>query len=339
MDPVVIAVFLAGIYMAWNMGANDVANSVSTSVGSRAITLRGAIIIVSILIPIGAIFFGKAVTKTIGKGIVRLENLQEPDVVVAGALAALISAGLWLTFATWRGLPVSATHSAVGGMLGFGLVSGVGGEIQWGVMKKIVLSWIVSPFVGALTAFIIYTFLIKRFLIARGVKLSRMERVFGYLQIASAMYVAFAFGSNDVANAVGPIYMLLSVKAQHTLGAEPDVSLLLVIGAAGIVLGAATWGYRVIDTVGKRVTEITPTRGFSAEFAGASVILANSYLGLPISTTHTVVGSIIGVGLARGIKALNLAIIYRIVGSWLLTVPITAILAMAAYRVISASIA
>jgi PiT family inorganic phosphate transporter len=337
MDPVVVAVFLVGIYMAWNMGANDVANSVSTSVGSRAITLKGAIIIVSILIPVGAIFFGKGVTKTIGKGIVSIDNIPDPNVVVAGALAALLSAGLWLSIATWRGLPVSTTHSAVGGMLGFGLISG-GGEIQWGIMKKIVMSWILSPLVGALTAYVIYTLLIKKFLLARKVKLKRMEKVFGYLQIASAMYVAFAFGSNDVANAVGPIYMLLSVKGAQA-GAEPDVSLLLVIGAGGIVLGAATWGYRVIDTVGKRVTEITPTRGFSAEFAGASVILANSYLGLPISTTHTVVGSIIGVGMARGIKALNLAIIYRIIGSWLLTVPIAAGLSMVAYRIISALIA
>ena len=337
MDPFVVAVFIVGIYMAWNMGANDVANSVSTSVGSRAITLKGAIIIVSILIPVGAIFFGKGVTKTIGKGIVSIDKIQDPNVVVAGALAALISAGLWLSFATWRGLPVSTTHSAVGGVLGFGLISG-GGEIQWGIMKKIVMSWILSPLVGAFTAYMIYTLLIKKFLLARNVKLKRMEKVFGYLQIASAMYVAFAFGSNDVANAVGPIYMLLSVKGAQT-GIEPDVSMLLIIGAGGIVLGAATWGYRVIDTVGKRVTEITPTRGFSAEFAGASVILANSYMGLPISTTHTVVGSIIGVGMARGIKALNLAIIYRIIGSWLLTVPIAAGLSMVAYKIISAVIA
>jgi PiT family inorganic phosphate transporter len=157
-----------------------------------------------------------------------------------------------------------------------------------------------------------------------------MERVFGYLQVFSAMYVAFAFGSNDVANAVGPVYMLLSAKA----GEEPNMLLLLSIGAGGIVLGAATWGYKVIDTVGKRVTEITPTRGFTAEFAGASVILANSYLGLPISTTHTVVGSIIGVGLARGIKALNLAIIYRIIGSWLITVPVAAVFSMVLFMVL-----
>jgi PiT family inorganic phosphate transporter len=331
MDPIIIVVFLVGLYMAWNMGANDVANSVSTSIGSRAITLRGALIIVSILIPVGAIFFGKAVTKTIGKGIVRIENIQEPGIVVAGALAALISAGLWLTIATWRGLPVSTTHSSVGAMMGFGLTIGGASEIQWGVMQKIVLSWVVSPFVGATVAFLIYTLLIKKFLLSRKVELKRMERVFGYLQISSAMYVAFAFGSNDVANAVGPIYMLLTVQGN----AEPNMFLLLTLGAGGIVLGASTWGYKVIDTVGKRVTEITPTRGFSAEFAGASVILANSYLGLPISTTHTVVGSIIGVGLARGIKALNLAIIYRIVGSWLLTVPITAIFSMAAYKIIS----
>lgn len=331
MELIIVAVFLVGLYMAWNMGANDVANSVSTSIGSRAITLRQAIIIVSVLIPVGAIFFGKGVTKTIGKGIVRIENIQDPSIVVTGALAALISAGLWLTIATWRGLPVSTTHSSVGAMMGFGLVIGGTSEVQWGVMQKIVLSWVVSPFVGATVAFLGYTVMVKNLLLKRGVDMRKMERVFGYLQVLSAMYVAFAFGSNDVANAVGPVYMLLTVQSN----AEPNMLLLLTIGAAGIVLGAATWGYKVIDTVGKRVTEITPTRGFSAEFAGASVILANSYLGLPISTTHTVVGSIIGVGLARGIKALNLAIIYRIVGSWLLTVPVTAVFSMITYKILA----
>lgn len=312
------------------MGANDVANSVSTSVGSKAITLRQAIIIVSVLIPIGAIFFGKGVTRTIGKGIVKIDSIQDPNIIVVGALAALLSAGLWLTIATWRGLPVSTTHSTVGAMLGFRLSIGGVSEIQWGVMQKVVLSWVVSPFVGATMAFLGYTIMVKHILLKRGVNLRKMERVFGYLQVFSAMYVAFAFGSNDVANAVGPIYMLLSVKANG----EPDLLLLLAVGAGGIVLGAATWGYKVIDTVGKRVTEITPTRGFTAEFAGASVILANSYLGLPISTTHTVVGSIIGVGLARGIKALNLAIIYRIIGSWLITVPAAAIFSMVIFKVL-----
>lgn len=330
MEPVIIAIFLVGIYTAWNMGANDVANSISTSIGSRAITLKQALIIVSILIPVGAIFFGKGVTRTIGKGIVNIDSIQDPNIVVTGALAALISAGLWLTLATWRGLPVSTTHSTVGAMLGFGLAMGGTSEIQWGVMQKIVLSWVISPFVGATAAFLGYTIMVKHILIKRGADMRKMEKVFGYLQVLSAMYVAFAFGSNDVANAIGPVYMLLSAKADG----EPNMMFLLTIGAGGIVLGAATWGYKVIDTVGKRVTEITPTRGFTAEFAGASVILANSYLGLPISTTHTVVGSIIGVGLARGIKALNLAIIYRIIGSWLLTVPAAAIFSMVIFKIL-----
>jgi PiT family inorganic phosphate transporter len=330
MEPVIVAIFLVGIYMAWNMGANDVANSVSTSVGSRAITLRQALIIVLVLIPVGAIFFGKGVTRTIGKGIVSIDSIQDPNIVVAGALAALLSAGLWLTIATWRGLPVSTTHSIVGAMLGFGLAMGGTSEIQWGVMQKIVLSWIISPFLGAAVAFLGYTIMVRHILLKRGADMWKMEKVFGYLQVFSAMYVAFAFGSNDVANAIGPVYMLLSATANG----EPNMLLLLAIGAGGIVLGAATWGYKVIDTVGKRVTEINPTRGFTAEFAGASIILVNSYFGLPISTTHTVVGSIIGVGLARGIKALNLAIIYRIIGSWLITVPMAAIFSMIFFKIL-----
>ncbi|MEE9594288.1 MAG: inorganic phosphate transporter [Candidatus Hydrothermarchaeales archaeon] len=328
MDPFIIVVLLVGLYTAWNIGANDTANSVGTSVGSGVLTMRGALVRIIIFDSLGAILFGSHVTKTIGKGIVDVTTLPD-QLVVIGAFSVVLSAGIWLTIATWKGLPVSTTHSTVGAMLGFGLIAAGYDNIKWSVMRRIVASWVVSPLIGAVLAFILYTLLIKKVILSRTDNVERVEKVFGYLQVSTAMYVGFAFGSNDVANAVGPIFMMLSRK-----GYDVNFNLLLGLGAFGIVLGAMTWGYKVIETIGKRVTEITPTRGFVAEFAAASVIIANSFIGLPISTTHTVVGCVIGVGLARGVKALNLGIIYRIIGSWFLTVPVAALLTVGIFKIV-----
>ncbi len=330
MEPFFIAVLLIGLYTAWNIGANDVANSISTSVGSGVLSMRRGLLAVNIFIFLGAVLFGSYVTKTIGKGIVDLKTIGDPQLVVIGAFSAILSAGIWLTLATWRGLPVSTTHSAVGAMFGFGLIAVGVANIKWSVLAKVVASWFISPVAGALAAFLLYTVLIKNYVLRRAKNIKKVEKVFGYLQIATAMYVGFAFGSNDVANAVGPVYMIISYRGEE-MG---DAYWLLALGAVGIVVGAFTWGYRVIETIGKKVTEITPTRGFSAEFSAASIILANSYIGMPISTTHTVVGAVIGVGFARGIKALNLAIIYRILASWFITVPFAAICTMVIFKIV-----
>lgn len=329
MDPFLVLIVLTGLYTAWNIGANDTANSIGTSVGSGVLTLRGALFRIVVFDSLGAILFGRHVTETIGKGIVDLKAIPDPQFVVIGAFSALLGAGLWLTIATWKGLPVSTTHSAVGAMLGFGFISMGRDSIRWAVMKKVVASWVISPLVGAIGAFLIYTFLVKRLILRRTENIKKVEGVFGYLQVATAMYVGFAFGSNDVANAIGPVYMMLNYR-----GLDLNYSWLLAFGAFGIALGTLTWGYKVIETIGKRVTEVTPSRGFAAEFSAASVILISSYIGMPISTTHTVVGSVVGVGFARGVKALNIDIIYRILASWFLTVPIAAIFAMGAFKLV-----
>jgi PiT family inorganic phosphate transporter len=330
MDLFILLILLVGLYTAWNIGANDTANSVGTTVGSGVLSMRGALLRIILFDSLGAILFGSHVTKTIGKGIVDITTIPD-QLVVIGAFSVVLSAGIWLTIATWKGLPVSTTHSTVGAMLGFGLIATGSSNIKWSVMKKIVASWIVSPLIGAIMAFLLYTLLIKKLILQRTENVKRVEKVFGYLQISTAMYVGFAFGSNDVANAVGPIFMMLTRK-----GFNVNFNFLLALGAFGIVLGAMTWGYKVIETIGKRVTEITPSRGFAAEFAAASVILANSFIGMPISTTHTVVGSVIGVGFARGVKALDLGIIYRIVVSWFLTVPAAALLTVGIFRLVVA---
>ena len=334
--PFFIAALLAGLYMAWNIGANDVANAMGTSVGSRAITYRQAILIAAIFEFGGAVIFGKQVTETIRKGIVDPSSFTSPDVLALGAFAALLAAGIWLTVATWAKLPVSTTHSIVGAMTGFGIAAQGLGVVNWAKMTKIVASWIVSPIAGAIAAFLLFTCM-RYFLLKKIDDRQRVERIFGKFQIMTACFIAFSHGSNDVANAIGPLAAALTFSegsAVEVAAQLPVPKWLLAFGGLGIVLGLATWGYRVMGTIGERVTQITPTRGFTAEFSAASVVLANSQIGMPISTTHTLVGSVIGVGLARGIKALNLKIIRDIILSWLATVPFAAIVAAITFKVL-----
>ncbi len=330
MEVLLVLTILAGLYMAWNIGANDAANSMATSYGSKALTLKQVIMIGVVLEFCGAFFFGHRVTHTIAKGIVPIDIL-DPHLVVIGALSALLSAGFWITLATYYHLPISTSHSIVGAMLGFGLAVASQGhitvdQIKWDVMAKILLSWIISPIFGAFLAFTIFT--IIRLILFEKFDLNVIEGVFRYLQVGTACYVAFAHGSNDVANATGPIAAALGYIGQET------PVWVLFLGALGISIGFATWGYRVIETVGRKITELTPTRGFSAEFATATTVLLASYLGMPISTTHTLVGSVIGVGLAGGLSSVNLKIIQRIVASWLLTVPVACMLSIAIYTVL-----
>jgi PiT family inorganic phosphate transporter len=329
MELLLALTIIAGLYMAWNIGANDAANSMATSYGSGALTLKQIIVIGSILEFCGAVFFGKNVTHTIAKGIVPIDAIDY-HLVVVGALSALISAGFWITVATYYRLPISTSHSIVGAMLGFGFASVAQGhldisDIHWNVMLKIVMSWIISPIFGAFLAFVIFSLI--RWLILEKYDIDAVERIFRYLQVGTACYVAFAHGSNDVANATGPIAAALGY-----IGQQMPIWILL-IGGLGISVGIATWGYRVIEMVGKKITELTPTRGFSAEFATATTVLLASYFGMPISTTHTLVGSVIGVGLAGGLASVNLNIVKKIIASWLLTVPVAAALSIAIYTV------
>ena len=326
---VVILAIIAGLYMAWNIGANDAANSMATSYGSGALTLKQIIFVASILEFFGAVFAGHRVTNTIAKGIVPIQYL-DPNLVAIGALAALLSAGFWITLSTYYQLPISTSHSIVGAMLGFGLAAVSQGylkitDIEWGVMAKIVASWVISPLFGAFIAFLIFT-IIKITILDR-YRISKVEHVFRYLQVLTACYVAFAHGSNDVANATGPIAAALGF-----LGRETPIWV-LAIGGLGIATGIATWGYKVIETVGKRITELTYTRGFSAEFATATTVLGASMLGMPVSTTHTLVGSVIGVGLAGGLASIDLSVVRKIIISWLVTVPVAAGLSIALYTI------
>jgi inorganic phosphate transporter, PiT family len=384
-----------GLFMAWGIGANDVANAMGTSVGSGALTVKQAIIIAAIFEFAGAVLAGGQVTATVRKGIVDAGVFADtPELLVYGMLASLLSAGTWLLIASRFGWPVSTTHSIVGAIVGFAAV-GIGFEtVHWGVIASIVSSWVVSPLLAGTVAFglfvsvrrlifesadpfqaaqryIPYYIFLVGFVIAlvtllKGLKhigidlstaeayglaalvgifvmvigtiairriqyvaddnkkfhFATVERIFAVLMVFTACAMAFAHGSNDVANAIGPVAAVVSVVEAGEVTQKAAVSVwILLIGGAGIVVGLVTYGHRVMETVGRRITQLTPSRGFAATLAAAMTVVVASGTGLPISTTHTLVGGVLGVGIARGVAAIDLPVVKTVFVSWIVTLP------------------
>ena len=388
-----------GFFMAWGIGANDVANAMGTSVGARALTLFQAILVACIFEFAGAYLAGGEVTSTIRKGIIDPNILSgSPDLLIYGMLSSLLAAGIWLLIASYYGWPVSTTHSIVGAIVGFAAVGISINSVEWNKVTTIASSWVVSPLLAGTISFLIfksvqilildtddpfakakkyvpgYMFLVG-FVIAmvtflKGLKhvgfdlsfqqsiifstafgiviallgiaflrrvenvskqrgdvvLDGVERVFAVLMVFTACAMAFAHGSNDVANAVGPLAAVASIVQSGGEIAAASVLpwWILLLGGSGIVAGLIMLGYRVIETVGKNITELTPSRGFAAELAAATTVVLASGTGLPISTTHTLVGAVLGVGLARGISAVNAGVVGRIFLSWIITLPVGA---------------
>lgn len=441
MEPLILILIGLSIvvcaYMAWNIGANDVANAMGTSVGSRALTLKQAVVIAAIFEFAGAFFAGDAVTDTVRKGIlvvpfnedgVVTDTLLSQDIAL-GFIAAMMAAATWLTIATRMGLPVSTTHSIIGGIIGVGLVLEVKWEmelINWEKVGQVVMSWVASPLMGALIAFFSYMIIKKTVLdnddpvsrskwlapilafptffvlglalqfkalkgfisradsnewidksnwlpakengvfnpwaenawlplnalflaacigavaslvlyfVLRRVNIEEevrgfkgVERIFVWLQIITAAYVAFAHGANDRSNAIGPMAAVWDVFSNPDLQLAEQAPIplwLVLLGSAGIAIGVMTWGWRVMETIGKKITDITPTRGFAAEFGAATTILIFSmpFLAVPVSTTHTLVGAVVGVGLAGGAKAVDFRVFAKIAASWVASVPVAA---------------
>ena len=404
-DTTMIYITLAavfGIFMAWGIGANDVANAMATSVGSKSITIKQAVILAAIFEFAGAYLAGGEVTNTIRKGIVSLDAFQgNVDLLIWGMLASLLAAGTWLLIASIKGWPVSTTHSIVGAVIGFAAI-GVGTDaVNWSKVVSIVASWIVSPILAGTISFVVFMsiqklvintseplknaikygpvylfmvgFIIALVTIKKGLKhigldvngglefvyaaavgviiamigiwlirrikydegaekrfhYANVEKIFAVLMIFTASAMAFAHGSNDVANAVGPMAAIISLADSGELASKSAMpSWVLLVGGIGIVIGLATLGYKVIATVGKNITELTPSRGFSAEIAAATTVVLASYTGLPVSTTQILVGGILGVGLARGIAAIDLRVVGNVFMSWVITLPAGAFLSI-----------
>ena len=297
-----LLILLSGLFVGWNLGANDAANAMGTAVGARVRTIREAVIIVGIFSFLGAVAFGHRVIKTIGSGIVPMEQL-EPGQATRIALAAMLAAGMWLLWATYLKLPVSTTHSAVGAVAGAGVVAG-GVPIYWSKLLDIFMAWILTPVGAAICGYVLYQVLrvVLRFVAVP-------DRVWGWLLTISGMWMAFSWGANDVANATG-----VMVGAGFT---SPIMA--SVLGGLAIVLGIATWGYRVMETVGTRITHLIPPMAFVAELAAALNVQIYTLLGLPVSTTHSIVGAIFGVGLVLGRAAVDRRTARDIVLAWAAT--------------------
>ncbi|MCZ6471293.1 MAG: inorganic phosphate transporter, partial [Gammaproteobacteria bacterium] len=405
MDQASIYILLAGalgLFMAWGIGANDVANAMATSIGSKALTIKQAVLIAAIFEFSGAFLAGGQVTSTIRKGIIDSTAVaQSPDLLIYGMLASLTAAGLWLVIASRAGWPVSTTHTIVGAIVGFAMV-GIGMDaVMWARVGTIVISWVVSPVMSGILAFILFRsvqkfilntdnpianakkyvpvyifatgFMIALVTLFKGLKhvglefstaqsygiafvvglvvmacgifyISRIkidplddkdfhyanvEKIFSVLMVVTACSIAFAHGSNDVANAVGPMAAVISIANEGVVTQNSAMPVwVLLVGGVGIVLGLAMYGKKVIATVGQNITELTPSRGFACGLAASTTVVIASSTGLPISTTHTLVGAVLGVGLARGIGALNLGVVGTIFMSWIITLPAGALLSI-----------
>jgi PiT family inorganic phosphate transporter len=399
---IIFVAFLA-FYLAWNLGANDVANSMGTSVGSKAVTLRQALIIAGILEFTGAVLFGRAVSETLATGIVNPDLFASaPHLLLIGMVSVLISCGLCLQIATSLGLPVSSSHAVVGAIAGFSWVAAGVGAIDWSSIKIITIAWVITPIVSGLIAVLFYS-VVKRWILEQsqplvqlrewipwlsvtllsifgflvlptvsqpinafltqrfGINLpshdipiligaiatcsltwfswqqlerpltdspfaTRIEQQLGRFQVISACFVAFAHGSNDVGNAIAP---LAAIAYIHRTGSVPTSGFsiplwILILGGAGIVAGLAVWGKKVIATIGENIISLQPSSGFCAELATATTILLASRFGLPVSTSHALVGAVVGIGLIKDWKSVRFQTLRSIGLAWLITLPISA---------------
>ena len=395
---ILISAAMLGFFAAYGVGANDVANAMGTSVGSKVLTIKQAVLIAAIFEFLGAFLAGGGVTQTIRKGVIDPALFDANlEILIYGMISALFAAGTWLLIASLRGWPVSTTHTIVGAIVGFGIYALGFDKINWSVVGNIGLSWITSPLSSAIVAALFYYickelilkentkyrlliinffvflagFAIALITVTKGLKnifkqqdliltfgdsafysaiaalvftaifyiFSRarlsntsgsQESQFAYLMVFTSCAVAFAHGSNDVANAIGPLAAIHQATNQILGNAvSPDTPLwILFLGAAGIVIGLATLGYRVMKTIGEKIVKLTPSKGFAAQLAAALTVVLASQLDMPVSTTHTLVGAVIGIGLVEGVSTINVKSVNSIFLSWVITLPAGALLSI-----------
>jgi inorganic phosphate transporter, PiT family len=402
-----IFVSLLAFYLAWNLGANDVANSMGTAVGSKAITLRQALAIAAILELAGAILFGQNVSTTLTTELIHPERFTEPHLFILGMVAVILTGGIWLNLATGLGLPVSSSHAVVGAIAGFAWVAVGSSAIDWQTMGWITISWLLTPVISGAIAFLFYRLLqvviltrsdrsaafaewfpwlnaivlaafgwlilptvaqpihqwlqtqmiwtIPTHTIAIGIgmmlffvlnwiiygiinrmlgtmpsnhrvdssKPDELEPYFIPFQILSACFVAFSHGANDVGNAIAPLAAIVVTNATGTIPVTGfDLPLwVLLLGGVGIVAGLAVWGGKVIATVGEGIIPLQPSSGFCAQLGAALTVLAASQLGLPVSTSHAIVGGVVGIGCVTGLASIQGKTVRDILAVWIVTIP------------------
>jgi PiT family inorganic phosphate transporter len=416
MDQSLIYVVVAGtlcFLMTWGVGANDLANVMSTTMGSKAITARQAMLVAIVFEFAGAFLGGGGVTETMRDGIINTSQLStQPVVLIEGMLAVLMACTVWMNLASYLGVPVSITNALVGSMVGFGATVLGSEHIHWQQVSHIAIGWVTSPMISGITAFAlfmsiqqsifitpnplvraklyipIYLFLVGSILsfitvfkglnhfdihlnfkedlavtlatsvfitltgmifikripenprITRRERFTQVEKYFAVLTALTACAMAFAHGSNDVALAVGPLSIVhsLVLHSQKELESIGYPSWIILLGCVGVVTGFLMYGRKVIETVGSSITALTPSRAFAATLAAATTVVVATSTGIPVSATQTLVGAVLGVGLARGIGALNLIVIRNIFMSWVLTLPAASLLTIIFYTLLHATL-
>ncbi len=415
-------VAILAFYVAFNLGANDVANAMGTSVGSKAVTLTQALIIAGVLEFAGAVLFGHEVTETLATKVANPALFAAtPQILVLGMMTVLLASGVWLQIATARGLPVSSSHAVVGAIAGFSWAALGVGAIDWSSIGKITIGWILTPLISGAIAALFYS-QIKRWILEQPNQIAQLqewipwlsalllgvfgvivlptltqpltnffidqfgfnipaydiplltgavavfgltldswrqlreqgvegwgeiinapcpmpnpiELVFARFQLLSACFVAFAHGSNDVGNAIAPLAAIVYI---NQTGSVPTNGLntplwILILGGVGIVSGLAIWGKKVIATIGENIIALQPSSGFCAEIATATTILIASRLGLPVSTSHALVGGVVGIGLVQNIKSIQFQTLQNIAAAWLITVPVSAVLSATIFSIV-----
>jgi PiT family inorganic phosphate transporter len=398
-------------FMTWGVGANDLANVMSTTMGSKAVTVKQAMLIAIVFEFAGAFLGGNGVTETMRDGIINSSELSDqPLILIEGMLAVLFACTIWMNLASYLGAPVSITNALVGSMVGFGAMVLGPDAVHWDQVSRIAIGWVTSPFIAGVTAYIlfisiqqtifirsnplekaklyipIYLFLIGSILsfitvfkglnhfgvhlnikqslavtlatsiiitimgmvfikripenpkIKRRERFVQVEKYFAVLMAMTACAMAFAHGSNDVALAVGPLTIVhsLVMHSHQAIGANNYPSWIILFGCFGVLSGLVIYGRKVIETVGSSITALTPSRAFAATLAAATTVVFATSTGIPVSATQTLVGAVLGVGLARGIGALNLIVIRNIFMSWILTLPAASLLTILSYKALHA---
>ncbi len=385
----------AAFIVAWINGANNAANAIGTAVGAKALDIKKALFLAATFDFLGAILFGQFVSKTLLKGIVDTSSINDPRIVVAGMISALLATGIWVIAVTFLKIPMSISQAIVGGVMGFGIAAIGFTGVNWGKIIEIISAWLLLPVMSAFIAIGLYKLLSKWFESARrnmlilasdillfimlfttafllNVKTLRSsdlvwaigssillslaivvpyhiivsvkapkdpvdarKYVFRILLIVSAAAMAFSHGANDVANSAGPLAGVLYAYEYGSVPAKVHIPFsALALSAIGIASGILIWGYSVVETIGAKITVLNIETAFMAQFAGSIAVLIVTRLGLPVSTTVSIVGAVAGIGFARGLRSVNVKTLVKIVSAWFLAFPIVAVLAMIFYKIL-----
>lgn len=331
MDLISALIVPAAIFIGWNIGANDAANAIGTVVGSNTVHFKKAVFIVVLFALLGAILQSHNTMKTVGNGIIPSHHLEENRSVV---LLALIISGLYVSFMTIRGMPVSTSQALVGSMVGIGIALGLGGEINYFSIAKIGVSWLVAPVGSCILAYLIYRLILTP--ISARMNIVTFNRVFRALTLIGAMLISYNLGANNIGVAMGPLMGANVLQPVDLLGFNLSTHFVsaIMIGVA-LGLGASLFGGGVVTTIGKKITVLGPVMAFDVQLAAAMTVYAFVLIGIPVSTTQALVGAIVGVGLTKGVRTINTKTMRHILLGWFFTPTTTAVLTVILYKLLS----